>query len=80
MMPQPQDGTNTKLAKALQAIIKEFIAADMAQSGNHCLRCALVRAHSHMEAVQETTANLVDFAVHSHRVGKDQPKAEQNQG
>ena len=78
-MTKLQDGTNTSLAKALQAVIKEFVAADVAQSGNHCLRCALSRAHNHMEAVQETTANLVDFSAHNHRVGKDQPKADQNQ-
>ena len=69
-----QSATNTDLAKALQAAIKEYVQADLVQSANHCLRCALVRAHAHMEAVQETTATLVGFSAHNHRVGKDQPK------
>lgn len=71
-----QPATNQNLAKAIQAVIKEYVQADIAQSGNHCPRCALARAHAHLEAVQETYAAILDISQHNHRVPKAQPAAE----
>lgn len=69
---------NLTLAEALKDVIKQFIEKDQVQSGNHCLRCTLERAHAHMEASTETLAGLMSFAGHSHRTGKaSQPESSQ---
>ena len=74
-----QPATNLSLSQEIQAAIKRYVEADVAQSGNHCLRCALARAHAHIETVQETTASILDLAAHSHRVGKGSRAAQDGQ-
>lgn len=69
------------LSKAIQTAIKEYVKADQVQSGNHCLRCALDRAHDHLEAVLATTATMLELSGHNHRVGKkSSPTASAHQG
>ena len=69
-----QPATNLALAEALRTVIKDYIQSDQAQSNNHCLHCALARAHAHLEAIQEHTATILDLAPHNHRVGKAEGK------
>lgn len=65
---------NLSLSQALQAAIKEWVRTEQAESGNHCLRCALTKAHDHMEAVQETTLTMLEMTSHSHRTRGDRAK------
>lgn len=64
------------LSKTVQGAIKQFLAEDQAQSGNHCLKCALSRAEAHLKAVLDTTTTMVDVSRHSHRVTRERPIGE----